>query len=109
MAQRAAIVTGASSGIGLATARQAAARGARVVLTARDAGNLQPAIDEIRHGGGRAIAVAADVCDKAQVEEIGATAVREFGRIDTWVNNAAVSLHGRITQLSKRPWRSRFR
>ena len=94
------VITGASSGIGLVTARQAAAAGARVVLVARNAGDLQDAVDGIRRHGGRAIHVAADVADRARVEGVAEAALREFGRIDTWVNNAAVSMYGRITQLS---------
>ena len=93
------VVTGASSGIGLVTAKQAAARGARVVLTARNGRDLQSAVEEIRHHGGRAIYVVADVADRAQVERIATAALQEFGRIDTWVNNAAVSIYGRITQV----------
>src|SRR4029453_11544704 len=85
------VITGASSGIGLVTARQAAARGARLVLAARNPRDLQHAAEEIRRHGGRAIHVVADVADRAQVERIADAAIQEFGRIDTWVNNAAVS------------------
>ena len=93
------VITGASSGIGLVTARQAAGRGARVVLAARNGHDLQRAVDWIRRHGGRAIHVVADVADCAQVERIADAAIQAFGRIDTWVNNAAVSMYGRITQI----------
>ena len=93
------VITGASSGIGLVTARQAAARGARVVLAARNARDLEDAVADIRRRGGRAIHVVADVADATQVEAIARAAIREFGRIDTWVNNAAVSMYGRVMQL----------
>ena len=93
------VITGASSGIGLVTARQAATRGTAVVLVARNERDLQSAVAQIRDRGGRAIHVVADVADPAQVERVADAAVKEFGRIDTWVNNAAVSMYGRITQL----------
>jgi NAD(P)-dependent dehydrogenase (short-subunit alcohol dehydrogenase family) len=94
------VITGASSGIGLVTARQAAGRGARVVLVARNSHDLERAVEEIRRQGGRAIRVVADVAVPAQVDGIADVAVREFGRIDTWVNNAAVSMYGRTTDVS---------
>jgi short-subunit dehydrogenase len=70
-----------------------------VVLSARNRADLDRAVADIRRQGGRAIAVAADVADPEQVERIGEAAIAEFGRIDTWVNNAAVSMYGRITDL----------
>src|SRR5688572_14239197 len=94
------VITGASSGIGLVTARQAAERGARVVLVARNGNDLERAVEHIRRQGGRAIHVVADVADSGQVERVAEAAVAEFGRIDTWVNNAAVSMYGRIMDLS---------
>ena len=99
------IITGASSGIGLVTAKQAGQRGARVVLVARNGTDLERAVEHIRQHGGRAIHVVADVADPEQVEHIAAAAIAEFGRIDTWVNNAAVSMYGRITELSVRDMR----
>src|SRR5918998_4382330 len=94
------VITGASSGIGLVTAKQAAQRGARVVVVARNGNDLERVVEDIRRYGGRAIHVVADVADPEQVERIAAAAVAEFGRVDTWVNNAAVSMYGRITELS---------
>lgn len=93
------VITGASSGIGLVAARQASERGACVVLAARNEKDLRQATDEIRRNGGRAAFAVADVSDPAQVDAIADTALREFGRIDTWVNNAAVSMYGRITDV----------
>jgi len=98
--QQVLVITGASSGIGRVTARQAGERGARVVLAARNEKDLHLATEEIRRHGGRAAFAVADVSDPAQVEAIADTAIREFGRIDTWVNNAAVSMYGRLTDVS---------
>jgi NAD(P)-dependent dehydrogenase (short-subunit alcohol dehydrogenase family) len=94
------VITGASSGIGLTTARHAARLGARVVLAARNEHDLAAAVDGIRSHGGRAIYAVADVSDPQQVERIAEAALREFGAIDTWVNNAAVSIYGRLIDVS---------
>jgi NAD(P)-dependent dehydrogenase (short-subunit alcohol dehydrogenase family) len=93
------VITGSSSGIGLVTAKQAARSGARVVLVARNRTALETAVADIRREGGRAIHAVADVADPEQVDRVGDAAVAEFGRIDTWVNNAAVSMYGRTMEL----------
>ena len=93
------VITGASSGIGLATARLAAKRGARVVLNARNDADLHQVTDEIRNNGGRAIAVAGDVADERAMDRLAESALREFGAIDTWVNNAGLSIYGKLTDI----------
>lgn len=96
LAEQVLVITGASSGIGLATARLAALAGAKVVLAARNERDLAAAVRAIQAAGGHALAVTADVADPEQVEGIAVEAMREFGRIDTWVNNAGVSLYGKL-------------
>src|SRR4051794_30168237 len=91
LAEQVVVITGASSGIGLVTARQAAAQGAAVVLAARNTEALETLAGEITGEGGRALAVTTDVGRLEDVERLAAAAVSEFGRFDTWVNNAGVS------------------
>lgn len=93
------VITGASSGIGRVTARMAAAEGARVVLAARSGEQLEQLATEIRAAGGQATAVVADVSDPQQVQAIAETALREHGRIDTWVNNAGATVYGRMLEI----------
>jgi short-subunit dehydrogenase len=96
------VITGASSGIGLVTARQAARRGAKLVLAARAEDALRTLAEEINtqsevNGwGAEAIHVAADVGREADVRRVAEAALERFGRVDTWVNNAGVSIYGKI-------------
>ena len=94
------VVTGASSGIGLATVRMAAARGARVVLAARSEGVLATVCSEIEAAGGRAVAVACDVGSRADVQAVADRAVAEFGGFDTWVNVAGLTVYGPLREVS---------
>jgi short-subunit dehydrogenase len=96
LADQVIVITGASSGIGLATARKAAKAGAAVVLASRNDGALRTIADEINAAGGRAHPVAGDVGDPADVEKIARAAVARFERIDTWVNDAGVGLYGEL-------------
>ncbi len=94
------VITGASSGIGLTTARMAAEAGARVVLAARDGAVLAKVQAEIEGTGGKAIHVVADVGERAQVQAIADAAVAAFGGFDTWVNNAGLTIYGRLWEVS---------
>src|SRR5687768_14714064 len=93
------VITGASSGIGLATARMAAERGARLVLNSRDEIDLADAAASIQESGGSATVVVGDVADRATMDRIADAALRQFSRIDTWINNAGVSIYGKIEEV----------
>ena len=93
------VLTGASSGIGLVTARMAAEQGARLVLAARSEDALRQLTDEINHSGGEAIYVVADVSKPEDVKRLAQEAIRRFGGFDTWINNAGVSIYGKLEQV----------
>ena len=93
------VIVGASSGIGLTTAKMAAKEGARVVLASRDEESLRRAVDEIQAEGGQAVYVLADVANRDEVERVADKAVETWGGFDTWVNNAGVSIYGRILDV----------
>ena len=94
------VITGASSGIGLATAISAARYGAKLVLNARSEDVISDVAHNIRQAGGEALHVVGDVGKQEDVERVAQAAIQQFGRIDTWVNNAGVSIYGRITEAS---------
>jgi NAD(P)-dependent dehydrogenase (short-subunit alcohol dehydrogenase family) len=103
--QQVIVITGASSGIGRCSARHLAACGARVVVTARNRAALASLVGAIEAGGGEALAVPGDVRREADLQAVARGAVERFGRIDTWVNNAAVYLQGRVDQLDVEEFR----
>ncbi|MCY8979893.1 SDR family oxidoreductase [Bacillus halotolerans] len=94
------VITGATSGIGLVTARMAAEKGAKVVAAARNEDALQELVDEVKKKGHEAIYVKADVGKEEDVNRIAETAISTFGRFDTWVNNAAVSVFGHAMDVT---------
>jgi NAD(P)-dependent dehydrogenase (short-subunit alcohol dehydrogenase family) len=97
---RVVVVTGASGGIGRATAVAFAARGDRVALLARGESGLQAAADEVRRAGGVALVVPTDVADAAAVEAAAARVEAELGEIDVWVNDAFASVFSPFDQIS---------
>ncbi len=94
------VITGATSGIGLATARAAAKAGARLVLAARSAKDLREVAQQLENTGAHVATVAADVAKPADVARIADAAHSHYGGFDTWVNNAGVGIFGRIEEGS---------
>jgi NADP-dependent 3-hydroxy acid dehydrogenase YdfG len=93
------VLTGASSGIGRVAAQMFAEKGAKVVLAARDGGALEDVVRLCERRGGEAIAVPTDVRDEGQVRALRDAAVARFGRIDVWVNDAAVYMMGSFERV----------
>jgi short-subunit dehydrogenase len=98
--QQVIVITGASSGIGLATALAAAKKGAKLVLAARNKEALIDIEQQIKLKGGQAIHVVADVGRQEDVQRIAATAMEHFGGFDTWVNDAGVSIYGKLEDVT---------
>jgi len=106
------VVTGASSGLGRAIARLAGDRGAKVVVTARNEEALRNCVAEIEDAGSEALAVPADCTDQGEVERVLAQALERFGRLDTYVANAIVTVYAEVERLKpdelRRVWEVNF-
>ena len=99
------VITGASAGVGRATAVEFARRGARVALLARDVDRLERARRDVESAGGEALIVQADVSDSDAVERAATTVEEAFGPIDVWVNNAMVSVFSPFTEMTAEEFR----
>jgi NAD(P)-dependent dehydrogenase (short-subunit alcohol dehydrogenase family) len=93
------VVTGASSGVGRAIARAAAERGAKVVVAARGEEGLAAAVEEIERAGSEALAVPGDLAEQEQNDELVRRSLERFGRIDTFVANAIVTVYAEVEEL----------
>jgi NADP-dependent 3-hydroxy acid dehydrogenase YdfG len=98
------VITGASSGLGEATARLLSAEGASVVLGARREQRLRALTDEVTAKGGKATAMMTDVTKREQVQKLLDTAVRTYGRIDVIINNAGLMPQSLLQQLKVEEW-----
>jgi NADP-dependent 3-hydroxy acid dehydrogenase YdfG len=98
------VITGASSGLGEATARLLSAEGATVVLGARRADRIEALAQELTRDGGKALAVTTDVTDLAQVKNLVDAAVRSYGRVDVMINNAGLMPQAPLERLQVDQW-----
>ena len=108
LAEQTIVITGASSGIGLATVQAAAAGGAQLVLASRNEEFLSKIVEEIELKGGKAIYVVTDVSKREDIEKLAAAAINRFGGFDTWVNDAGIGLWGRLEEVSDADHRQLF-
>ena len=108
LSQQTVVVTGATSGIGLVTARMASNRGANVVLVARSHAALEQLTSELRMNGGRAEFVVADVAKEDELRRAAEVANEKFGGFDTWINDAGVLIYGRNEDVSREDQRQLF-
>lgn len=102
------VITGASSGIGLATAERAAKGGARVVLAARSISTLDKISERLQEFGSEVLAVECDVAVRADIDRLASEAIGRFGGFDTWVNNAGQGLYGRLDEVLEEDSRKLF-
>jgi NADP-dependent 3-hydroxy acid dehydrogenase YdfG len=98
------VITGASSGLGEATARLLSAQGSTVVLGARRAERIEALADELRRRGGRALALPTDVTRSAEVQALADAAIKAFGRIDVMINNAGLMPSSPLERLKIDDW-----
>ena len=98
------VITGASSGLGEAAARQLSARGAPVVLGARRIDRLKALAGELTRAGGKAIAVATDVTSRYEVQRLVDAAMHDYGRIDVMINNAGLMPQSPLSRLKTSEW-----
>jgi NADP-dependent 3-hydroxy acid dehydrogenase YdfG len=98
------VITGASSGLGEATARHLAQQGARLVLGARRQDRIQALAKELTGSGSKAVAVTMDVTDRQQVQKLVNTAVESFGRVDVMINNAGLMPQALLERLQVDEW-----
>lgn len=98
------VITGASSGLGEATARRLSADGATVVLGARRINRIKALADELTQAGGKALAIATDVTNAVQVRALADAAVQAYGRIDVIINNAGLMPHSPLDRLKIDDW-----
>jgi len=102
------VVTGASSGIGLAIAEAASAKGARLVLVARNGDALDDIAARLNGQGGQVVTCVADIADADAAERIATTAIASSGRVDSWVNNAAAATYGTLAETPEADHRRVF-
>jgi meso-butanediol dehydrogenase/(S,S)-butanediol dehydrogenase/diacetyl reductase len=98
------LVTGATSGIGAATALEFAARGADVILVGRNAARGEALVERIEAGGRRAMFIEADLADRTAPDRIVESSIRQFGAIDVLVNNAGILINGTVEETSDADW-----
>ncbi|MCP5118311.1 MAG: SDR family oxidoreductase [bacterium] len=101
-----AIVTGASRGLGVSFARGLAKAGCNLIITARNIDNLRDVVTDLEQYGGRVVPVQADVCRAADVENMVARTVEQFGQLDLLVNNAGISAVADAERMTEDQWQS---
>jgi NAD(P)-dependent dehydrogenase (short-subunit alcohol dehydrogenase family) len=102
------VISGAASGIGRATARRFAQKGAKVVVGGRSVDGVNAILGEIKAAGGTGVGMQLDVSKRDQVEALGKLAMDTYGRVDTWVNNAGVSIYARFETVTEEEARRLF-